>query len=261
MHGQSGPKGLNLTEMPLRAPAAGGSRRIDRLNHHTSAYGEAMRITHLGHASLLLEVADARILLDPGAWSPAAQDLRDLDAVLVTHQHPDHLDQERFPDLLRANPGAQVVADPDSAKLLQAKGIDVLAFGPGDSAAVKSATVLGVGEMHALIHDEIPLVHNTGMRVSADGEPTFFHPGDALDAEPEGVDVLAFPLNAPWARSRDMTAFLRRLAAPHAIPVHDGLLSAAGRNLYLTQADNLGSKDTQIHDLAGGTAEEFTSGG
>ena len=59
-----------------------------------------MRITHLGHASLLLEVADTRLLLDPGAWSPAAQELRDLDAVLVSHQHPDHLVQERLPDLL-----------------------------------------------------------------------------------------------------------------------------------------------------------------
>ena len=216
-----------------------------------------MRITHLGHASLLVEVADARILLDPGAWSSAAQELRDLDAVLVTHQHPDHLDQERLPDLLRANPGAQVVADPDTARILQDKGIDVTAFEAGDSATVGEATVQGLGELHALIHDEIPRIHNTGMRISAEGEPTFFHPGDSLDADPEGVDVLAFPLNAPWARSRDMTAFLRRLSAPHAIPVHDALLSATGRTLYLTQAGNLGSKDTQIHDLAGGESQEF----
>ena len=219
-----------------------------------------MRITHLGHASLLVDVADTRILLDPGAWSPGAHELRDLDAVLVTHQHPDHLDQERFPDLLKANPGARVLTDPDTAKILQDKGIEATAFKAGDAAAVGSVTVEALGELHALIHEEIPLIHNTGMRISADGEPTFFHPGDSLDAEPEGVDVLAFPLNAPWARSRDMTAFLRRLSAPHAIPVHDGLLSAAGRTLYLTQAGNLGSKETQIHDLAGGAPQEFRAG-
>ena len=218
-----------------------------------------MRITHLGHASLLVEIADTRILLDPGGWSPAAQELRDLDAVLVTHQHPDHLDQDRLPDLLRANPGAQLVTDPDTAKLLRDKGIDVTSFAAGDTATVGAVTVEGVGELHALIHEEIPLIHNTGMRISAGGEPTFFHPGDSLDAEPEDVDVLAFPLNAPWARSREMTSFLRRLAAPHAIPVHDALLSAAGRTLYLTQAGNLGSKETQIHDLSGG-AQQFDAG-
>lgn len=220
-----------------------------------------MRITHLGHACLLVEIADARIVLDPGEWSPAAQGLRDLDAILVTHQHPDHLDQERLPDLLGANPDARLVTDADTADLLRGKGFHPETLHGGDEVVVNAATVCGVGEQHALIHDDIPRIHNTGMRISADGEPTFLHPGDALDAEVEGVEVLAFPLNAPWARSRDMTAFLRRISAPHAVPVHDGLLNAAGRALYLGQASRLGSRDTRIHDLADGAPREFTSGG
>jgi L-ascorbate metabolism protein UlaG (beta-lactamase superfamily) len=219
-----------------------------------------MRITHCGHASLLVETADARILLDPGTWSARAHELRDLDAILVTHQHADHLDQDRLPELLRANPHAELVTDPDSADLLRNKGIEARPLRPGDTVSVKAVTVTGVGELHALIHDDIPRIHNTGMRLSADGEPTVFHPGDALDAEPEGVDVLAFPLNAPWARSREMTDFLRRLAAPHAVPVHDGLLNDTGRRLYLNQAGQLGSPDTRIHDLGDGRPQDFATG-
>ena len=149
------------------------------------------------------------------------------------------------------------MTDPETAGQLQDKGIDARALRAGDEVTVRAVTVSGVGEMHALIHDDIPRIHNTGMRLTAEGEPVFFHPGDALDADPGHVDVLAFPLSAPWARSRDMTGFLRRLAAPHAIPIHDALLSEVGRTLYLTQAGNLGSPTTEIHDLAGGQSAQF----
>ena len=36
----------------------------------------------------------------------------DLDAVLVTHQHPDHLDPQNLPALLAANPSAMVLVEP-----------------------------------------------------------------------------------------------------------------------------------------------------
>jgi L-ascorbate metabolism protein UlaG (beta-lactamase superfamily) len=216
-----------------------------------------MRLTHLGHSCLLVEIADARLLIDPGIWSPRAFDQRDLQAVLVTHQHPDHLDQERLPELLRGNPAAEVLAEPATARILREHGVDAEAFEEGDEVAVGAARVMAVGHDHALIHDDIPRIANTGMRISAEGEPTLFHPGDALDAEPGPVDVLAFPVSAPWMRSREMTGFLRRFNAPYAVPIHDALLSERGRTLYLTQAGNLGGADTQIRDLASGEPETF----
>ena len=216
-----------------------------------------MRLTHLGHSCLLVETADTRILIDPGMWSPRAFDQRDLHAVLVTHQHPDHVDQERLPELLRANPGAELLADPGAARLLRVKGLDAEAFEEDDEVVVGGARIAAAGQDHALIHEEIQRISNTGMVVRAEGEPTLFHPGDALDAEPGEVDVLAFPLNAPWMRSREMTAFLRRFNAPYAVPIHDALLNDRGRTLYLTQAGNLGGRETQIRDLSSGDPQEF----
>lgn len=218
-----------------------------------------MRISHLGHACLLLEVADTRLLVDPGTFAGDLSEVRDLDAVLVTHQHPDHLDPERLPVVLAANPRARVLCDPGSAEVLRGLGLPAEVH-DGTPVAVGAVTVTPVGEVHALIHDDVPRIPNVGVRLDAEGEPSFFHPGDALDADPGAVDVLAFPLQAPWARSRDMTAFLRRLAAPHAVPVHDGLLQERGRALYLGQAAGLGSPDTRIHDLAGRGPAEFALG-
>ncbi|HET9944048.1 MAG TPA: MBL fold metallo-hydrolase, partial [Actinomycetes bacterium] len=77
-----------------------------------------MRVTHLGHACLFVEIADSRVLIDPGSFSTGFEDLRDLDAIIVTHQHADHLDEERLPALLAANRQAAVYADPESADLL-----------------------------------------------------------------------------------------------------------------------------------------------
>ena len=218
-----------------------------------------MEITHLGHACLLVEMADTRLLIDPGVFADDLSDLRDLSAVLVTHQHPDHLDPERLPALVAANRDAVVLCDPDSVDVLAGVGVDARAH-DGSATTVGDVTVTPFGQQHALIHDDIPRITNVGVRLDAEGEPSFFHPGDALDAEPGDVEVLAFPLQAPWQRSRDMTAFLRRLAAPHAVPVHDGLLQARGRGLYLNQAGQLGSRVTRIHDLAGAGPTQFRAG-
>lgn len=216
-----------------------------------------MKITHLGHSCLLVEIADARILVDPGTFAEGFEDVRDLDAILVTHQHPDHLDMERVPDLVRANPDALLVSDPGSLQTLHGAGLDARTH--DGQTTVRAVTVTPVGEMHALIHEEIPRITNVGVRLDADGEPSLYHPGDALDGEPGAVDVLAFPLQAPWQRSREMTAFLRRLDPPQAFPIHDGLLQQRGRALYLGQADQLGGKDTRIRDLAGAGPVELTA--
>ena len=214
-----------------------------------------MRITHIGHACLLLEMADVRLLIDPGTFAGDLSGVRDLDVVLVTHQHPDHLDQDRLPGLLENNPAARVICDPGSLGVISGLGLDAGAHdGP---TRVGEVVVTPVGTTHALIHDDIPRIPNVGVRLDAEGEPSFFHPGDALDADPGKVDVLAFPLQAPWQRSREMVAFLRRLDAPDAVPVHDGLLQPRGRAIYLSQAGSLGPDRTRIHDLAGAGAAEF----
>ncbi len=214
-----------------------------------------MRITHLGHACLLVEIADTRILIDPGGFADDFTAVRDLDALVVTHQHADHLDRERLPALVRANPDAEVLCDPESVPVLADLGIEGRAHDGASTFGEVSVTPFG--RMHALIHDDIPRISNVGVRLDAPGEPSLFHPGDALDAEPGQVDIMAFPLNAPWQRSREMTAFLRRLNPPYAVPIHDALLARLGRDLYLSQARSLGGADTEIRDLAGAGPVQF----
>src|SRR5512139_3243195 len=108
-----------------------------------------MRVTHLGHACLLVEMADRRVLIDPGNFSSGYEDLRDLDAIIVTHNHPDHFDPDRAPALLRAHAGVPVHTDPLTAEKLRAEEVTAIPTAQGRGFAIGDISVTPVGELHA----------------------------------------------------------------------------------------------------------------
>jgi L-ascorbate metabolism protein UlaG (beta-lactamase superfamily) len=222
--------------------------------------GGGVHLTRYGHSCLLVEAAGARILVDPGAFSHGFEELTGLDAVLVTHQHPDHIDAERLPLLLEANDGARLVAEPEIAAQLRESGFDATALHPGESVSLAGATVTGAGGEHAEIHADIPLVGNVGMLVSGEGEPTLFHPGDSYGATPDGVDVLAIPLTAPWARVGMTVDFARAVGAPALVPIHDAVVSPEGRGIYVRVLSGLLPEASTFHDIEQGSAWECPAG-
>lgn len=190
-----------------------------------------MRITRHGHACLLVETGDARVLIDPGAFSSSTTfGLSGLDAIVVTHQHPDHWDRERGPALVAANPGAVLLADPETAAEL---GDPWRAHRDGDRTELGDVSIIGVGTTHAEILPSLPRVANVGVRLEGADGVTLFHPGDSYEHAPEGVDVLALPLSAPWTKVSETVAFARRVAPRVALPVHDGTVSVQAQGIYL----------------------------
>jgi Predicted Zn-dependent hydrolases of the beta-lactamase fold len=217
-----------------------------------------MRLTHLGHACLLVEAGGQRILIDPGVFSPGIVDVTGLNVILVTHQHADHVDLQRLPAMLEANPQARLYAEPQAAAVMAQAGIRSEHTVAGEELSFGRVLIMPVGEKHALINEALPRIGNLGVVIRAEGEPSLFHPGDAYDGEPGQIDILALPLNAPWTASRDTVAFAQRIAPKVSVPIHDVLLSAIGRQLYLSQVQSLGPESMEVRDLADGVAVDFS---
>lgn len=196
-----------------------------------------MQITHLGHSAVLVEVSGRRILIDPGNFSDEWHGLSDLDVILVTHLHPDHVDPEHAPALVKANPQARVLVEPTVPAAVPLERAEPITA--DTRVDLGGVSVAAVGGLHAVIHRDIPQIGNVGLVISAEGEPTLFHPGDSLAAIPSGVDVLAVPAYGPWAAMKETVDFAREVGAPLGFPIHDGLLNERGWSLVFHRVTDM----------------------
>lgn len=208
-----------------------------------------MKMTKLGHACQLIEEGDARILIDPGAFSSGYEDLGELSAVFVTHQHADHVTPETLEKVRALNPDVSVFADEQSAGML---GDGVKAVHAGDEFEVAGVSVKVLGEQHAIIHPAIPGITNVGYFIAG----RYFYPGDSFTQPGVEVEVLALPLGAPWLKVAEVIDYVLAVKPKVAIPVHDAVLAMPDMHATITR--NV-TKDSgaEIRVVANGSSTEL----
>ncbi len=211
-----------------------------------------MQLTKLGHSCVRLEKDGARLVLDPGIWAgPGA--LAGAHAVLVTHEHVDHLDADAVRAALDADPALQLWASEAVAAKFTGYGDRARAVHHGDAFTAAGFDVHVYGADHALLDTSIPIVPNTGFLV----DDEVFHPGDSFTVPSQPVPTLLVPVSAPWLKFSDVADYIRTVAPERGYWIHDALLNDKAANLIGNLLKAVPAKTGPAAFLEPGTSVEL----
>jgi L-ascorbate metabolism protein UlaG (beta-lactamase superfamily) len=141
---------------------------VNPLERWSTRPSSGLRVTWLGHSTLLIEIDDVRVLTDP-VWSERASPLPfagprrfhpppaalaalpPLDAVILSHDHYDHLDRATILTLARARPDTPLLTSLGVGARLERWGIPpgrVTELDWWETAAVHGVTVTAAPAQH-----------------------------------------------------------------------------------------------------------------
>lgn len=185
-----------------------------------------MQLTKHAHACVALAADGGRIVIDPGTLTPDADTaVAAAEAVLITHEHADHFDEELIGRALEQRPELRVFGPASVVGRWEARRGQVTAVAAGDEFSVAGFEIAVFGELHASIHRDIPLVSNVGYLV--DGG--LYHPGDAYHVPDAPVETLLLPTSGPWTKLGEAVDYVREVAPSRLLQIHEILLSEIGQ--------------------------------
>ena len=173
-----------------------------------------MKLTKYSHACVRLEGPGGVLVIDPGIWAePDA--LIGADAILVTHEHSDHVDVERLAGLRIP------VHAPAGAKI---PGLSFSGLAAGDEVDLAGFRVTAVGGRHALIYEGQPDCANLGYVI----DDALYHPGDSVVRPGRPIETLLVPAQGSWLKTSEALDFMRAVGPRRAFAIHDGALNERG---------------------------------
>lgn len=166
---------------------------------------------------MIIEEAGTRIMTDPGMYTTAQNEAKNIDYIVITHEHGDHMHMVSLKIVLANNPKAKIISNSAVGAILEKDGISFELLEHGQSKQAGSIMIEGFGTKHAEIFREYGQVLNTGYLFSN----KLFYPGDALYNPGKPVEVLAFPTAGSWANIKESLDYVFEVKPKKSFPVHD----------------------------------------
>ncbi|NCD70804.1 MBL fold metallo-hydrolase [Mucilaginibacter sp. R11] len=182
-----------------------------------------MKITKYLHSCLVFEQSDFKLLFDPGTFSFAEgtvtpEMFKDVDAVIITHKHPDHIDPENLKKIIDIS-GAALYTNSEVAAEIQKIGMNAELIEEGNY-------TVGPFKLRAIPVVHEPLLDNPTPQMTAfviNGK--VLHPVDSFEEkllEYKGIELVILPTMAPFTTELKIADFADRLQPKRILPVHDG---------------------------------------
>jgi len=208
-----------------------------------------MQLTKFTHSCVRFDDGDRALVIDPGVFSEVAAALDGASAVLITHEHPDHVDVEQLRAAAQRDSRLAIWAPEPVAAALRDLGEQVTTVAAGQAFDAAGFDVRSFGGQHALIHPTIPVIPNVGYLVGG----AVYHPGDSLIVPPVPIEVLLAPMHAPWSKTAEVVDFVVAVRSPRVVGVHDSLLTGTGLEFVRNHVGRIGGEHgSELHSLKPG---------
>jgi L-ascorbate metabolism protein UlaG (beta-lactamase superfamily) len=184
-----------------------------------------MKLTKFEHACLVIDKSNETLVIDPGAFTMPLTDLRNVVAIVITHEHADHWTPEQLDRILAMSPDAKIYGPEGVA--IAASAYPIVVVRQGDIVIAGGFKLGFFGEKHAVIHSSFPVIDNVGVIV----DDTLFYPGDAFTVPDQAVDLLAVPVGAPWLKIGEVMDYVAAVKPRRSFPTHEMVLSVIGKTM------------------------------
>lgn len=180
-----------------------------------------VKITHISWGAVMIEYKGKRIYFDPYKLPENYTNLK-ADVIMITHDHPDHLDQTAIASIEKKS---TVLLGPNKSRsynlLFEGIGVEPLQNGSVEGISYETTPLYNMGSS---IHD--PSSGFIGYLLYL-GNLTIFYAGDSdnipeYDQLIDQVDVALIPITKDWPMMsyQDGLDFIDRVHPKYVIPIH-----------------------------------------